>query len=113
MSDILSDLTGAVCLVDDILIYGSTQEEHDKRLKAVLARIRDAGPTLIEEKCEFNKSSVKFLGQLVDENGARPDPEKVVAIQEMKRPESITKLCRFLGMVNQSTNFSLHLHLAD
>ena len=43
MSDILSGLTGAVCLVDDILLYGSTQEEHDEHLKAVLVRIRDAG----------------------------------------------------------------------
>ena len=67
-----------MCLVDDILVYGSTQEEHDERLKAVLEQIRDADVTLSEEKSEFH------LGQLVDEKGVRPDPQKVGAIQEMK-----------------------------
>ena len=45
MSEILAGLDGAVCLVDDILVYGATQEEHDSRLKAVLQRIRAAGLT--------------------------------------------------------------------
>ena len=109
MSDILSGLSGAVCLIDDILVYGSTQKEHDERLRAVLTRISNAGLTLRKEKCEFNKTSIKFLGQLVDEEGVKPDPDKVIAIREMKQPKNITELRRFLGMVNQLTKFSPHL----
>ena len=29
MSEILQGLNGVVCLVDDILVYGNTQEQHD------------------------------------------------------------------------------------
>ena len=36
MSEILQGLEGVVCLVDDILVYGSTQAEHDAHLKAAL-----------------------------------------------------------------------------
>ena len=31
MSNILSCLKGTLCLLDDILIFGKTQEEHDQR----------------------------------------------------------------------------------
>ena len=36
MSEILADLNGVVCMIDDVLVYGETQEEHDRRLEKVL-----------------------------------------------------------------------------
>jgi len=62
MNEILGDLEGAVCLIDDILIYGRTQAEHDQRLLAVLSHICKAGLTLNREKCVFNTISINFLG---------------------------------------------------
>ena len=109
MTEILGDIEGVVCLVDDVLVSGKTQEEHDQRLLEVLSRIKRSGLTLGPDKCEINKTSVKFLGQLVDENGVRPDPEKVQAIMQMKPPTSVSELRRFLGMVNQQSKFSPHL----
>ena len=43
MTEILGDIEGVVCLVDDILVSGKTQEEHDQRLMAVLTRLSKAG----------------------------------------------------------------------
>jgi hypothetical protein len=106
MTEILGDIPGVVCLVDDVLVTGKTQAEHDGRLKIVLTRLSKAGLTLGREKCEFNKRSVKFQGQLVDESGVRPDPEKVRAIQQTKTPTTVSELRR---MINQQSNFSLHL----
>ena len=77
MNEILGDIEGAVCLIDDILIYGKTQSEHDQRLLSVLHRISKAGLTLNKEKCVFNTTSIKFLGQLIDNTGVKADPEKV------------------------------------
>ena len=57
MSEILSGLEGVVCMMDDVLVHGRTQEEHDQRLDAALARISNAGVTLNAEKCEFPKAS--------------------------------------------------------
>ena len=106
MTEILGDIPGVVCLVDDVLVTGTTQPEYDSRLKIVLTRLSKAGLTLGRE---INKKSVKFLGQLVDELGVRPDPEKVRAIQQMKTTTTVSELRRFLGMVNQQTKFSPHL----
>ena len=109
MSDVIAGLEGVVCLIDDLLVYGRTQEEHDQRLVAVLDRIKCAGATLNAEKCEFSKSSIKFLGQIVNGDGIKPDPEKVKAITEMKEPTSVTEVRRFLGMANQLSKFTPNL----
>ena len=106
MNEILQNLKGVVCLVDDILIYGNTQEEHDTHLKAALQRIKEAGLTLSKDKCKFNQTHIKYLGQLIDMTGVHPDPDKVRSIQEMKAPTNIRELRQFLGMVNQLSKFS-------
>ena len=36
MSQMLDDLPGTVCMMDDVLVYGASQKEHDERLKRVL-----------------------------------------------------------------------------
>ena len=106
MSGLLQDMEGTVCLMDDILVHGRSQEEHDQRLIAVLCRLQEAGITLNEKKCEFSQNRVKFLGQIVDSIGVRPDPEKITAIQNLPTPMSVGDIRRFLGMANQLSKFS-------
>ena len=69
MSDILTDIPGVVCMMDDILIHGKTREEHDVHLRDVLNRLQDAGMTLNKEKCQFALTSLKFLGHIIDSDG--------------------------------------------
>ena len=109
MSEILQGLDGVVCLIDDILVYGKNQEEHDTHLTAVMERIGAAGLTLNREKCEFAQRKIKFLGQVLGEEGIQPDPNKIAAIQKMREPQNISDLRRFLGMVNQLSKFSPQL----
>ena len=87
--------------MDDILVYGNTQEEHNTHLMAVLQRIKEVEITLSKDKCEFNQTHNKYLGQVIDKTGVRPDPDKVHAILEMKPPTNTRELRQFLGMVNQ------------
>ena len=109
MSQALNGLTGVVCLMDDILIHGKTRGEHDERLYAVLQRLTNLGMTLNTEKCEFSRTSVKFLGQVVDGIGVQPDPDKIAAIKRVPTPTNVGDVRRFLGMVNQLSKFSLNL----
>ena len=101
MNKILADTEGAVCLIDDIFVYGKSQLEHDQHLL-------EAGLTL-NKKCVFNTTSIKFLGQLVDSTGVKADPNKILAIQGLKPPTNVSELRRFLGMVNQLSKFALNL----
>ena len=58
-------------MIDDILAFGQSQQEHDQRIQSVLKRLTKAGITLNSEKYEFSKGSVKFLGHVIDEAGGR------------------------------------------
>ena len=60
MSEILSGLEGVVCLIDDVLIYSNTEEQHHQRLKAALTKISKAGLTLNKEKCIFGVTKISF-----------------------------------------------------
>ena len=106
MNRILEGLDGVVCLVDDILIFGATQEEHDARLLAVLQRLEKAEATLNLAKCKFHKSTIKFVGHIASKDGICADPEKTAAICNMEPPQSVSDLRRFMGLVNQLGKFS-------
>ena len=106
MSEILAGLEGVLCQMDDVLIFGRDQAEHDRRLQAVLTRIEKARVTLNPQKCEFRKDKLTFLGHVIDANGITADPEKTKAIVEMNPPTNIPELRRFLGMVNQLGKFT-------
>ena len=109
MGKILQGLPGVLCHMDDVLVFGRDIQEHDRRLEKVLQQIQAAGATLNQEKCQFRKSSLKFLGHLIDQTGIRPDPDKTSAIAEMPTPQNLSDLRRFMGMINQFGKFSSKL----
>lgn len=91
--------------LDDILIAGKTQEEHDRSLHAVLKRIQDYGFHLRIEKCRFSLPQIKFLGHIIDKDGLHPDPEKTRAISQMPAPKNISQLRSYLGAINYYERF--------
>lgn len=105
MSQMLEDITGAEVIIDDILVWGSTIEEHDQRLRKVLQRAKEYNLKLSKEKCEVRKTEVKYVGQVLTQNGVKPDPEKVRAILMMQKPENRQELLTFLGLVQYLGKF--------
>ena len=67
---------------------------------------QSAGATLNKEKCEFGKTTIKFLGHIITPEGISPDPSKTTAVKNMKQPSNVSELRHFLGMVNQLGKFS-------
>ena len=92
MSQILDRLEGTLCHMDNVLVYGRNQGEHDDRLTRVLQRIKDVGLMLNKEKCEFNKDK---LSCVINKRGISPDPSKTKAFLEMDKPKTTTKLRNF------------------
>ena len=69
MGKILLGRPRVLCHMDNVLIFGKDIQEHDAKLEKVLQQIQAAGATLNQEKCQFRKSSLKFLGHLIDQTG--------------------------------------------
>jgi hypothetical protein len=61
VENILSGLDGVMNLIDDAFIWGSTEEEHDINLNAVLQRVQDKGLTLNPKKCVFKQTELEFF----------------------------------------------------
>ena len=109
MQKILRGVEGCDVIMDDILVWGATKEEHDERLKIVQERIKASGLTLNEEKSQIGKEKVKFFGHELSKQGIKPSPEKVEAILKLPPPTSVKELRSLCGMLNYLSKFAPHL----
>ena len=105
IKDIIKGLPGVINIADDLLIFGSTIEEHDKNLVAVLERCKEIGLTLNPRKFKFKCKMVPFFGNVVSDKGILPDPKKVQSIKNWPSPKSPKELQLFLGAVNYLSKF--------
>ncbi|XP_075526568.1 uncharacterized protein LOC142558304 [Dermacentor variabilis] len=106
MARILEGQEGVANMIDDILVFGRTRQEHDARLSQVLSRLAKAGITLNQDKCRFGVPEISFLGVVVSAQGIRPDPGKVEAVKAMEAPTDVAGVRRLLGMVNHLASTS-------
>ena len=105
MDEILESLEECVGIADDICIFGTTQEEHDQRLIALMEVATSAGLVFNSTKCSINESSISFFGNVYSAAGIGPDPTKVKDINDMPVPQDRDDLQRFLGAVTYMGGF--------
>ncbi|XP_065089799.1 uncharacterized protein K02A2.6-like [Ochlerotatus camptorhynchus] len=105
IDSMVAGIPGVKPYLDDLLIAGKTQQDHDRRLNAVLHRIREYGFHLRFEKCRVSLPQIKFLGHIIDKDGLRPDPAKTNAISEMPPPMNVSQLRSYLGAIKYYGRF--------
>ena len=71
MSIICEGLAGAVNYFDDVVVYGSTPEEHWRNLRAILDTLRASELRLNAKKCVMAVSELKFLGHVISADGVK------------------------------------------
>ena len=104
MDTIFQGLPQVICYLDDILVTGSTLQEHLQNLAVVLERLSQHGIRL-KKKCCFMQDSVDYLGHHIDAQGVSTSPSKVEAITKAPAPKNVTELRSFLGMINYYGKF--------
>ncbi|KRX54278.1 Retrovirus-related Pol polyprotein from transposon 17.6 [Trichinella sp. T9] len=107
MENALRGLTIKGCLVylDDIIVYGRTEEEHLERLAKVLHRLQSVGLKIRPDKCQLMRRSVRYLGHVVTQHGIGTDPEKTAAVQEWPRPRCVKEVQQFMGLASHYRRF--------
>ena len=85
--------------LDDIAIYSDTLEEHAKHVKLVLDVLRREERYLSSNKLYFIQPVLKLLGQVIDDQGIRMDPDKVDSVIKWKVPTNRDLLRGFIGSV--------------
>ena len=104
INKIIGDCKGIIVHLDDILVMGDSQEEHNENLKSVLNRIEQAGMTLNKNKCVIGVEEVEF-GFKVGKDGIKAGP-KIQGIVDVPLPKDVKAVRSFLGMVNQYSRFN-------
>ena len=95
----------------DVLIYGvgDTEEQanadHDRKLTKLLERCQSQGMALNPDKPKLRTKSIKFMGDVLINEGIKIDPEKAKAIMNMPRPVDIEGVQRLNGFVNYLSKF--------
>ena len=102
MNDIFREFLDdfVVCYLDDILIFSKNEEDHEKHVRLVLKRLRNAGLYAKLEKCVFHQPQVEFLGYIISGEGLSMDPKKIQTVLEWKKPTTIRDVQCFLGFAN-------------
>ena len=74
MSELFTDVEGVKVIVDDLLVWGKDDKEHDARLKQVLRRAREVNLKFNAKKCRIKKEEVPYVGHVLSEDGLKPLP---------------------------------------
>ena len=91
--------------LDDILVYSSTMEEHERHLRVVLTRLREQKLYAKWSKCTFVRQEVEFLGHFVGRAGVRMVEGKVAAVERWPTPTSQKEVEQFLGLAGYYRRF--------
>jgi len=107
LSSVLHEELNKICCIylDDIIVYGRSEEEHDCRLRIVLQKLHNAGLKLSRQKCIFRCNTVRFLGHEISKDGVKTDPEKVEKIKQWPLPITYADLHSFIGFANYYRRF--------
>lgn len=100
MEQILAGCEGCLNYMDDIIIYGDTQEHLNKRVTIVLNVLKEFNVVLNDDKCIFGVKELEFLGHKLSADGITPTDSKIEAIKNFRKPSSMAEVRSFLGLVN-------------
>ena len=84
--------------VDDCAAHSISWRDHMAEIRLFLKAVQKSGFTLGLRKCDFGKSSIRFVGHIIGSGKRSVDAEKVYdAMLKFKEPETKKQLRRIIG----------------
>ena len=80
-------------------------EDHEKEVRKVLTKLRNAGYRASEKKTELFKKELTWLGYLINQNGVKPIKDKTEATTKLIAPKKAKELKSFLGSIQHLSKF--------
>jgi transposase InsO family protein len=92
------NLTNTYAYLDDVIIVGKDEEDHEMNLQKFIAVAQKYNITLNHEKCKFKQTAIQYLGYVISENCLKPDPDRFQPLMDMNPPDNMDGLRRCLGI---------------
>ena len=89
VTQLIAGVPGVKNLLDDIIISGRNQAEHDDRLKRVLQNLADHNVVINGDKSKFGTDAVDCVGYRVTSHGVTPLQSNVRAILDLEVPSTL------------------------
>ena len=107
MNDLLRPLLGrsVIVYIDDILIYSKTRTEHLSHIREVFQILSDTNLWVNRRKCLFLRTELEFCGYIVGKGSIQMDPEKIRAIMEWPKLETVQHVRAFCGLCSWYRRF--------
>lgn len=100
LEKLLLGCEGTANFIDDIIIFGADEKEHDERLNRVLQVLKNNNVLLNKKKCIYKTKRIEFLGHELTEKGVKPLNKYIEAIHSTRKPTNVEELQSFLGLAN-------------
>ena len=101
MAEALAGLSGFRRMVDDIIIYDSTIEDHVSHVRQFLQQFTEKQIVLNPQKCKICVTKATFAGSHLSSEGYQVDRSITDAISQFPKPTNRTDLRSFFRLVNQ------------
>ena len=94
--------------IDDILVFSRNGVEHSVHLEEVFVALGSHGLTVKEEKCEFGRTHLEYLGHLIGGGQLAVPSHRAAAMDAFILPKTRTQLRSFLGSMSYYRRFILN-----
>lgn len=113
MDQILRTEIGRGCwiYVDDLIIYGKTEQEHDDALIRIKDILDKNNLQINEKKSVYKQKEMEFLGHYISKDQIRKALDSVEIIKNYARPKTRKDIQKFMGLVNHYRKFMKNMSI--
>ena len=86
------NLTYCIIYLDDVIVFGCTEEELLEHLQVVFECFREFNLKLKPSKCNLFQSEIIYLVHHISKEGMHPSKDNVHMIEEFPMPETFTQV---------------------
>ena len=105
MVQIFGDIMGVEIYFDDMAIAGENEDEHDIILLQVMKRAKENNVKFNMDKLQFRTNRIKFMGNIISNGEVHQLEKNIRAITEIKKPENVQDVARFLRLCKYLAKF--------
>ncbi|CAK1584075.1 unnamed protein product [Parnassius mnemosyne] len=97
IDNVLRDLQNTVCLVylDDITVFSTSLKEHMVYLENVFQKLWESNFKIQMVKSEFLKLETAYISHIISNDGNKPNPSKISAIEKYPLPKTAKEIKQF------------------
>ncbi len=88
------------CYMDDVIVYGSTEEAFMRNVESVLIRFSENNITINPKKCIIGATEIEYVGHIINQQGITFDRDRIMKAIDIEKPKYQKQLKSFLGVIN-------------